>query len=80
MYNKSICDMNKEEMNFTIYCVGIVAESLGRDDSEIYRIMQKANLIMGYIVPCFDVLHTFSKEYIIEDITNLMKKKGLLLS
>ncbi|MCQ2217392.1 MAG: DUF3791 domain-containing protein [Paludibacteraceae bacterium] len=72
--------MNKEEMNFTIYCVGIVAESLGRDDSEIYRIMQKAKLIMGYIVPCFDVLHTFSKEYIIEDITNLMKKKGLLLS
>ncbi len=45
--------MTKEDLNFTIYCVGIMAESL-------------------------DVLHTFSREYIIEDLTRLMKKKGLL--
>ena len=24
--------MNKENLNFTVYCVGIVAESLGRDE------------------------------------------------
>lgn len=70
--------MKKEDINFTIYCVGIVAESLGIDERDVYRMMQKGNIIMGYIVPCFDVLHTFSKDYIVEDLTNLMKKKGLL--
>lgn len=70
--------MKKEELNFTIYCVGIVAEGLGRDARDVYRLMQKGNIIMDYIVPCFDVLHAFSREYIIEDLTGLMKKKGLL--
>lgn len=70
--------MKKEDLNFTIYCVGIMAESLGRDARDVYRLMQKGNIIMGYIVPCFDVLHSFSREYIIEDLTQLMKKKGLL--
>lgn len=70
--------MKKDDLNFTIYCVGIVAESLGRDEREIYQLMQKGNIIMGYIVPCFDVLHSFSREYIIENLTQLMKKKGLL--
>ena len=45
---------------------------------DYYRLMQKGNIIMGYIVPCFDVLHSFSREYIIEDLTGLMRKKGLL--
>lgn len=70
--------MKKEDLNFTIYCVGIVAESLGRDARDIYRLMQQGNIIMGYIVPCFDVLHSFSREYIVDDLTQLMKKKGLL--
>lgn len=71
-------EMNKEDLNFTIYCVGIVAESLGRDARDVFHLMQKGNIIMGYIVPCFDVLHSFSREYIVDDLTQLMKKKGLL--
>lgn len=70
--------MKKEDLKFTIYCVGIVAESLGLDARDVYHLMQKGNIIMGYIVPCFDVLHTFSREYIVEDLTQLMKKKGIL--
>ncbi len=70
--------MRKKELNFTIYCVGIMAESLGKDARDVYRLMQKGEIIMGYIVPCFDVLHTFSREYIVDDLTRLMKEKGLL--
>lgn len=70
--------MKKENLNFTIYCIGIVSESLGLDEPEVYHLMQKGDIIMGYIVPCFDVLHTFSRDYLVEDIVSLMKKRGLL--
>ena len=40
--------------------------------------MQDANIIDGYIVPCYDVLHTFSKEYIVDDLVDFMQKKGAL--
>lgn len=70
--------MKKEDLNFTIYCVGIVAESLGMDAREVYLLMKQGNLIMGYIVPCFDVLHSFSKNYIVEDLTSKLRQKGLI--
>ena len=35
-------------------------------------------IISDYIVPCYDVLHTFSREYIVEDLIDLMNKKGVL--
>lgn len=70
--------MKRTDLNFTIYCIGIVAESLGMDSRDVYRLMQKGDMIMGYIVPCFDVLHSFSRDYIVQDLTQMMKAKGLI--
>ena len=70
--------MKKEDLNFTIYCIGIVAEALGRDARDVYALMKKGDMIMGYIVPCFDVLHTFSRQYIIDDLTNMMRQRQLI--
>lgn len=71
-------NMNRESLNFTIYCVGILSEKLGMDERDVYNLMQKGGIIDNYIVPCFDVLHSFSRNYIIENLTALMREKGLL--
>ena len=34
---------------------------------------------MDYIIPSYDVLHTFGKEYLMEDLTEFMKEKGVLV-
>ncbi|MBQ4376947.1 MAG: DUF3791 domain-containing protein [Bacteroidales bacterium] len=65
-------------LSFTIFCIDSVARFLGLTPKEVYHRMQDADLINGYIVPCYNVLHSFSKEYIIEDLVSLMQKKGLL--
>lgn len=70
--------MDFKRLNFTIFCVNNVATYLNRNAREIYHLMQDANIINGYIVPCYDVLHTFSKEYIVEDLVSFMRKKGVL--
>ena len=69
--------MNYNILNFTMFCISNVASALGRSLREVYRSMRDGNIIDGYIVPCYDVLHTFSKEYIVEDIISLMQKKGV---
>ncbi len=71
-------DMDFNSLNFTIFCVNNVATYLNRNAREVYHLMQDANIINGYIVPCYDVLHTFSKEYIVEDLVSFMRKKGVL--
>ena len=70
--------MDFKRLHFTIFCVNNVASYLNRNAREIYHLMQDANIINDYIVPCYDVLHTFSKEYIVEDLVSFMRKKGVL--
>lgn len=45
---------------------------------ERYGALRSTGLLTGYIVPCYDVLHTFSKEYIVEDLTDALREKGAL--
>jgi len=70
--------MNFETLAFTIFCVNNVASYLNKNAKEVYHLMQDSDIINGYIVPCYEVLHTFSKEYIVEDLVSLMQKRGVL--
>ena len=70
--------MDFKILNFTIFCISNVAAFLGLNAKEVYHRMQDADIIDGYIVPCYDVLHTFPKDYIVEDLVGFMQKKGAL--
>jgi len=68
--------MDFKTLNFTIFCIGSVAEYLKMNARDVYHLMQDASIITDYIVPGYDVLHTFSKEYIVEDLVEFMKRKS----
>lgn len=38
----------------------------------------ESGILYGYIVPSYDVLHTFSSRYLVEDLTDYMREKGVL--
>lgn len=73
-----VSTMDYKSLKFTIFCVNNVAAYLNKNAKEVYHLMQDADIINGYIVPCYEVLHTFSKEYIVEDLVSFMRKKGVL--
>jgi hypothetical protein len=58
--------------------VGSVADALKMSAKDVYSKMSDVGIISDYIVPCYDVLHTFSREYIVEDLVDLMNRKGVL--
>jgi hypothetical protein len=70
--------MDDKILNFVIFCIGSVADSLKMNAREVYHRMSDSHIISDYIVPCYDVLHTFSREYIVEDLVDLMHRKGVL--
>lgn len=71
-------NMNFEQLNFTMFCVGNVADALKMSAGKVYRLLKDSGILMEYIVPGYDVLHTFSKDYLVEDIVSYMKEKGAL--
>ena len=70
--------MDFKILNFVIFCVGSVADTLKMSARDVYSKMSDGGIISDYSVPCYDVLHTFSREYIVEDLVDLMNKKGVL--
>ncbi len=70
--------MNADVLGFVTFCVGAVALSLRLPRNRVYALLKQSGILYDYIVPCYDVLHTFGSDYIVEDITNYMRKKGLI--
>ena len=70
--------MNFEQLNFTVFCVGGISEALKMSSGKFYHLLWDSGFVKEYIVHCLEVLHTFSKEYLVEDIVSYMKEKGVL--
>lgn len=70
--------MQEYQLDFITYCVGNLADRLNMNASKVYKMLRSTDILNGYMIPCYDVLHTFSKEYLMEDLTDFMKEKGVL--
>ena len=65
-------------LEYVLFCIEGIAKKLGKDGREVYQILtEDSDILNSYIVPSYDVLHTQGKDYIIEDILDVMKKRGL---
>jgi hypothetical protein len=72
-------NFSRKELEFAVFCIENVAEKLGKTGNEIYEILAgKSDILDSYIIPCYDVLHTQGKNYIVDDILDYMKKRGLI--
>ena len=70
--------MQEYQLDFVTYCVGNLADRLNMSASKVYKMLRSKEILNGYMIPCYDVLHTFGKEYIMDDLINLLKKRGAL--
>lgn len=71
--------MRTEQLDFITFCVGSLSDSLGKSASQVYRALRSSGVLADYILPCYDVLHTFSKEYIVEDLIEALRERGALV-
>ncbi|HIZ32754.1 MAG TPA: DUF3791 domain-containing protein [Candidatus Bacteroides merdigallinarum] len=70
--------MNFDQLNFITFCVGNLADALKMSAAKVYELLRSSGILTGYLLPGYDILHTFSKEYIVEDLIQYMKEKGVL--
>lgn len=65
------------ELEFVIFCIENLAVKLGEDSRKVFMLLNENNIINGYIVPEYEVLHTQSREYILQDILEVMEERGI---
>ena len=70
--------MDKKTLEFVTFCIGRLSMSLKLPQQEVYKRLKDSGILYDYIVPSYDVLHTFSSRYLMEDLTGYMREKGVL--
>ncbi len=70
--------MDKNTLEFVTYCISKLASLLKLTQRDVYRRLVSSGILYDYIVPSYDVLHTFGSHYLMEDLTGYMREKGVL--
>lgn len=69
---------NTDELEFAIFCVESLAARLHVEPERVYRALSgESGLLQGYIVPSYDTLHTQGKDYIVDELLELMEQRGV---
>ncbi|MDE6443668.1 MAG: DUF3791 domain-containing protein [Muribaculaceae bacterium] len=68
--------MTKDQIEYITCVIGALSLMTGKPCSFIYKKLQATGIIKDYLASAYEVLHTFSLEYVAEDVINMMKKKG----
>lgn len=79
---KSINQRKTEQMMiFAASCVESAARTENVSSSEMYKRMKRVGLIEGFILKCYEGLHTQSRQHVNEDVLGALaiweNKKGL---
>ena len=65
--------MSTEHLDFITFCVGSLADALRKSVSQVYSALRSSGVLDDYIVPCYDALHTFGKDYLLEELTEVLR-------
>ena len=69
--------MNQKELTFIIFLLYQLSEAWHMIPAKVYKKLQEADMIRGYLLPCYDTLHTLGGEYLVEDITEMAQERGI---
>ena len=68
--------LSKDEIiyGFVISCIEDVADVLGLDYLEVYHMMCGENMIYGYIIPNYEVLHSESRKNVTDGLIDTLNR------
>lgn len=68
-------------MIFAASCVESAARAEKMSSSDMYKMMKRVGLIEGFIIKCYEGLHTQSRQHVTEDVLGALAiweaKKGV---
>jgi hypothetical protein len=67
----------KKEINFVVFVLHRLADRWQLAVPEAYRLLSDAGILDDYLLPCYDTLHSIGEEYLMDDITDFAREKGI---
>lgn len=62
-----------KQIEFAVFCIENTAKRLGLSGQAVYRALCETDGINTFIIPSYDILHTQSKEYIVDETLEYLR-------
>lgn len=69
-----------KQIEFAVFCIENTAKRLGISGQEVYRALCETDGINTFIMPSYDILHTQSKDYIIDETLEYLRQHSPLIT
>lgn len=69
--------LEKKKLTFVVFILHALGQHWNMTTPEVYEILNTTGILDDYIIKCYDVLHTLGKKYLVEDITEFVREKGI---
>lgn len=67
-----------DQLEFAIFCIENTALKAGVSGEKMYDILAvKSDILRNYIIPNYEILHTQDKNYIVNDIMDIVREMGI---
>lgn len=64
---------------FVIFCIENLAVRLQENATAVYsQLTKQSRILFDYILPNYEILHSQGKEYILDDLIEVMQEEGVL--
>ena len=70
---------DKDMTFFVVWILNKAALAWGKTASEVYRILQGANIVEDYLMGFYDTVHSMGETAILDDLEQLLAQKGIAL-
>lgn len=67
--------MSVDQLDFVTFCIGNLSIRLNMPQKVVYIKLKDSGILDDYIVKGYDVLHTFGKEYLMNDLITCRRKE-----
>lgn len=67
--------MDENSFSFVVYMIHACANRWNVAPSRVYQALKKSGCLDRYLIPCYDILHTQSTDYVVQDIEEYLAER-----
>jgi hypothetical protein len=68
---------NDEQLKFCVFIINQISQTVKKPTADVYKFLTESGVLDEYIIGCYDSLHTLGREYLIDDVTGMMRDRGV---
>ena len=69
--------MDENSFSLTVYMIHACANRWNVAPSRVYQALKRSGCLDRYLIPCYDILHTQSTDYVVQDIEEYLEERGI---